>query len=149
MDMKAQNWSSTALNPVGLIIRQKDPNNFEMPFDQLGEFITPSELFHIRSHFPIPELDPVAFRLSIRGAVRNELSLSYAALPAMPSRKRKCFATLECAGNSRVFLAPPVPGAQLGSRRGSATRNGLAFPSLCFWRAPDEPMECATSFWMR
>jgi hypothetical protein len=24
MDMKAQNWSSTALNPVGLIIRQKD-----------------------------------------------------------------------------------------------------------------------------
>ena len=110
MDMNAQNWSSTALNPVGLIIRQKDPNNLEMPFDQLGEFITPSELFYIRSHFPIPELDPVAFRLSIRGAVRNELSLSYAALRAMPSRK--CVATLECAGNSRVFLVPPVPGAQ-------------------------------------
>jgi DMSO/TMAO reductase YedYZ molybdopterin-dependent catalytic subunit len=110
MDMKAQNWSSTALNPVGLIIRQKDPNNLEMPFDQLGEFITPSELFYIRSHFPIPELDPVAFRLSIRGAVRNELSLSYAAVRAMPSTK--CVATLECAGNSRVFLAPPAPGAQ-------------------------------------
>jgi DMSO/TMAO reductase YedYZ molybdopterin-dependent catalytic subunit len=110
MDMKAQIWSSTALNPVGLIIRQKDPNNFEMPFDQLGEFITPSELFYIRNHFPIPELDPVAFRLSTRGAVRNELSLSYAALRAMPSRK--CFATLECADNSWVFLAPPVPGAQ-------------------------------------
>ena len=28
----------------------------------------------------------------------------------MPSRT--CIATLECAGNSRVFLAPPVPGAQ-------------------------------------
>jgi DMSO/TMAO reductase YedYZ molybdopterin-dependent catalytic subunit len=110
MDMKAQNWSSMALSPVGLIIRQKDPNNLEMPFDQLGEFITPSELFYIRSHFPIPELDPVAFRLSVRGAVRNELSLSYDALRAMPSRK--CVATLECAGNSRVFLAPPVPGAQ-------------------------------------
>jgi DMSO/TMAO reductase YedYZ molybdopterin-dependent catalytic subunit len=107
---ESQNWSSTALNPVGLIIRQKDPDNLEMPFDQLGEFITPSELFYIRSHFPIPELDPVAFRLSIRGAVRNELSLSYAALRAMPSRR--CVATLECAGNSRVFLAPPVPGAQ-------------------------------------
>ena len=65
MDMKTQNSSSTALNPVGLIIRQKDPNNLEMPFDQLGEFFTPSELFYIRSHFPIPELDPVAFRLSI------------------------------------------------------------------------------------
>ena len=44
MDMKTQNRSSTALNPVGLIIRQKDPNNLVMPFDQLGEFITPSEL---------------------------------------------------------------------------------------------------------
>jgi DMSO/TMAO reductase YedYZ molybdopterin-dependent catalytic subunit len=110
MDMKTQNWPSAALNPVGLIIRQKDPNNLEMPFDQLGEFITPSELFYIRSHFPIPELDPAAFRLSIRGAVRNELSLSYADLRAMPSWR--CVATLECAGNSRVFLAPPVPGAQ-------------------------------------
>ena len=110
MDMKGQNWSSTALNPVGLIIRQKNPNNLEMPFDQHSDFITPSELFYIRSHFPTPELDPVAFRLSIRGAVRNELSLSYAALRAMPSRK--CVATLECAGNSRVFLTPPVPGAQ-------------------------------------
>src|SRR5258705_10484893 len=28
----------------------------------------------------------------------------------MPSRK--CVATLECAGNSRVFMVPPVPGAQ-------------------------------------
>jgi DMSO/TMAO reductase YedYZ molybdopterin-dependent catalytic subunit len=108
MDMKTQN--STAVSPVGLIIRQKDPNNLEMPFDQLGEFITPSELFYIRSHFPVPELDPAAFRLSIRGAVRSELSLSYADLRAMPSRT--CIATLECAGNGRVFLAPPVPGAQ-------------------------------------
>jgi DMSO/TMAO reductase YedYZ molybdopterin-dependent catalytic subunit len=110
MDMKIQNWSSTAVNSVGLIIRQKDPNNLEMPFDQLGEFITPSELFYIRSHFPIPELDPADFRLSIRGAVGNELSLSYADLRAMPSRM--CVATLECAGNGRVFLTPPVPGAQ-------------------------------------
>jgi hypothetical protein len=60
MDMKTDHWSGTAIRPVGLIIRQKDPNNLEMPFDQLGEFITPSELFYIRSHFPTPELDPVA-----------------------------------------------------------------------------------------
>jgi hypothetical protein len=114
MDMKARDWSNTALSPVGLIIRQKDPNNLEMPFDQLGEFITPSELFYIRSHFPIPELDPVAFRLSIRGAVRNELGLSYAVLRAMPSRK--CVATLRrqqpgIPGCARAWLA-------MGTRRG-------------------------------
>ena len=28
------------LKPVGLIIRQKDPNNLETPFDELGAFIT-------------------------------------------------------------------------------------------------------------
>ena len=110
MDMRNERWSGTAVRPVGLIIRQKDPNNLEMPFDQLGDFITPTELFYIRSHFPTPELDPVAYRLSIGGAVRKALRLSYTDIRAMPSRT--CVATLECAGNSRVFLVPPAPGAQ-------------------------------------
>ena len=57
MDTRTDNWSGTAVRPVGLIIRQKDPNNLEMPFDQLGDFITPSELFYIRSHFATPELN--------------------------------------------------------------------------------------------
>src|SRR5216683_162233 len=110
MDMKTDNWSGKATRPVGLIIRQKDPNNLEMPFDQLGEFITPTELFYIRSHFPAPEIDSANYRLSVRGAVRRELSLSYAEIREMPSRTS--VATLECAGNSRVFLMPPAPGAQ-------------------------------------
>src|SRR5258706_856926 len=107
MDMKTENWSGTAMRPVGLIIRQKDPNNLEMPFDQLGDFITPSELFYIRSHFPTPELDPVTYRLSISGAVRNELSLRYADIRAVPLRT--CVATLQCAGNSLEIMVPPVP----------------------------------------
>jgi DMSO/TMAO reductase YedYZ molybdopterin-dependent catalytic subunit len=110
MDMRTENWSGIAARPVGLIIRQKDPNNLEMPFDQLGDFITPAELFYIRSHFPTPELDPVTYQLSIGGAVRRKLRLSYADIRAMPPRT--CVATLECAGNSRVFLVPPAPGAQ-------------------------------------
>src|SRR3981081_2620410 len=110
MDMKPENWSGTAVRPVGLVLRQKDPNNLEMPFDQLDDFITPAELFYIRSHFPTPQLDPVSYRLAIAGAVRSELRLSYADIRAMPSRT-SC-ATLECAGNSRVFLGPPVSGAQ-------------------------------------
>src|SRR5882757_6555226 len=110
MSIRAENWSGTTVRPAGLIIRQKDPNNLEMPFDQLGDFITPTELFYIRSHFPVPELNPASYRLSIGGAVRRELSLSYAEIREMPSRT--CIATLECAGNSRVFLLPPAPGAQ-------------------------------------
>jgi DMSO/TMAO reductase YedYZ molybdopterin-dependent catalytic subunit len=129
VDRRIENGSGAAVSPVGLIIRQKDPNNLEMPFDQLSDFITPAELFYIRSHFPTPELDPVAYRLSIGGAVRNELRLSYADIRAMPSRT--CTATLECAGNSRVFLVPPAPGAQweLGAV-GNAEWTGVPLSAL-------------------
>ena len=53
MDMKTEDWSGTAVRPIGLIIRQKDPNNLEMPFDELGDFITPTELFYIRSQYAV------------------------------------------------------------------------------------------------
>src|SRR5262245_13935049 len=95
---------------VGLIIRQKEPVNLEFPFDQLDSFLTPTELFYIRSHFPAPRLDLASYRLHVGGAVRNPLSLSYQQLRDMPSETR--VATLECAGNSRVFLVPQVEGAQ-------------------------------------
>src|SRR5260370_29929538 len=91
---------------VGLIIRQKEPNTVETPFDEVDSFLTPTELFYIRSHFPTPKLEPASYQLGIDGAVRNPFSLSYQELRDMPSETR--VATLERAGNSRVFLVPPV-----------------------------------------
>jgi len=41
----------------GLIIRQKEPTNLETPFDQVDSYLTPTELFYIRSHFPAPRLE--------------------------------------------------------------------------------------------
>src|SRR5438445_5494807 len=95
---------------LGLIIRQKEPNNLETPFDQVDSYLTPTELFYIRSHFPAPKLNLASYQLRIDGAVRNPLALSYRQLRDMPSETR--VATLECAGNSRVFLIPQVAGAQ-------------------------------------
>jgi DMSO/TMAO reductase YedYZ molybdopterin-dependent catalytic subunit len=94
----------------GLIIRQKEPNNLETPFDELDSFLTPMELFYIRSHFPTPKLEIASYQLHVDGAVRNPFSLSYNELRDMPSETR--VATLECAGNSRVFLVPQAEGAQ-------------------------------------
>ena len=51
---------------IGLIIRQKKPSNLETPFDQVDSFLTPTELFHIRSHFPAPKLDLASYRLPPR-----------------------------------------------------------------------------------
>ena len=101
--------SNTSCN-AGLIIRQKEPENLEAPFDRIDSYLTPTELFYIRSHFPIPDLDPASYRLGIDGAVKHPFSLSYEDLRSMRSETR--IATLECAGNSRVFLVPQVQGAQ-------------------------------------
>ncbi len=95
---------------AGLIIRQKEPKNLEAPFDRINSYLTPNELFYIRSHFPIPNLDRASYQLRIEGAVRRPLALSYEELRSMRSETR--VATLECAGNSRVFLVPQVQGAQ-------------------------------------
>jgi len=97
-------------SPAGLIIRQKEPTNLEMPFDRVDSYLTPTELFYIRSHFPAPRIDVAGYQLRIDGAVRNPLTLSYEELREMPSETRT--ATLECAGNGRVFLVPQVRGAQ-------------------------------------
>src|SRR3954454_4229893 len=95
---------------AGLTIRQKEPKNLESPFDRIDSYLTPTELFYIRSHFPIPALDRASYKLRIDGAVRSPFALSYDELRDLPSETR--VATLECAGNSRVFLVPQVKGAQ-------------------------------------
>src|SRR5712664_2555725 len=116
-------------SPVGLIIRQKEPTNLEMPFDQVDSYLTPTGLFYIRSHFPAPRIDSAGYRLRIDGAVRNPLALSYQELREMPSATRT--ATLECAGNGRVFLVPQVRGAQweLGAV-GNAEWTGVPLQAL-------------------
>jgi Oxidoreductase molybdopterin binding domain len=102
--------SAPQSSSVGLIIRQKEPTNLETPFDQVDSYLTPTELFYIRSHYPAPKLELASYQLRIDGAVRNPFSLGYKQLRDMPSETR--VATLECAGNSRVFLIPQVAGAQ-------------------------------------
>ncbi len=114
---------------MGLIIRQKEPANLETPVDQIDSFVTPTALFYIRSHFPVPKLDAESYQLRVDGAVRNPLSVSYPQLREMAPQTRT--ATLECAGNGRVFLIPQASGAQweLGAV-GNAEWTGVPLGSL-------------------
>ena len=93
-----------------MIIREKEPANLEMPFGELEGFYTPNERFYIRSHFPVPEVDLATWRLRIEGAVREAREWSLNDLRRLPATTLS--ATLECAGNSRVFLVPKVKGTQ-------------------------------------
>jgi len=113
----------------GLIIRQNEPRNLEFPFDRLESYLTPVEGFYIRSHFHAPTLQADSYRLSVAGAVKNAFVIGYDELKRLPATT--IVATLECAGNSRVFLVPPKAGAQweLGAV-GNAEWTGVPLASL-------------------
>ena len=102
--------TSNSNQQAGLIIRQKQPENLEFPFSTLDSFITSNHRFYVRNHFAVPQLDARSWRLRVEGAVARPLELSYDDLLKLPSRTLTT--TLECAGNSRVFLAPAARGVQ-------------------------------------
>ncbi len=93
-----------------LITIEENPYNAETPMRELSRILTPTELFYVRSHFDIPDLDPAAHRLQIEGAVSVPLNLGLKEIQDLPSRS--VTATLECAGNGRIGLEPKVPGVR-------------------------------------
>lgn len=96
-----------SITPEGRIVRQVEPRNDEFDFGRLVGLITPNDLFYIRSHGPVPEIDPAGYRLEVTGLVERPLSLSLLDLQAMAQLEEA--GTLECAGNRRTFQ-DPVPG---------------------------------------
>jgi len=92
------------------IVRSEVPLNLEMPFEKLDGFITPTDLFYVRTHFPIPKIDKKAWRLRVEGAVERPFELNHEDLLKFESRTMPVM--LECAGNNRIFLEPKVKGVQ-------------------------------------
>ena len=113
----------------GLIVREQEPLNLEMPFSTLSGFITPSESFYVRCHFPIPEIATEDWRLKVEGEVESPFELTYDELRGMETRT--IAATLECAGNNRIFLEPKVKGVQWGlGAVGNASWSGVPLSAL-------------------
>ena len=113
----------------GLIVREQEPLNLEMPFSSLSGFITPNESFYVRCHFPIPEIAAADWRLRIEGEVDAPFELSYDELVVMETQT--IAATLECAGNNRIFLEPKVKGVQWGlGAVGNAWWSGVPLSAL-------------------
>ena len=96
----------------GKIVRSEEPLNLEMPFENLDGFITPTDSFYVRTHFPVPKIDQKNWRLMIEGEVERPFEINYGELIKLESQKIPV--TLECAGNNRNFLDPKVKGVQWG-----------------------------------
>jgi sulfite oxidase len=95
----------------GFTIYQKQPFNGGPPVAALPEqFITPLNLFFVRSHGGIPQIDRARYRLQLGGLVERSLTLSLADLAQYPRAEQT--ASLQCAGNRRdeLLALGPVPG---------------------------------------
>lgn len=93
-----------------LIARSVRPEDLETPVHLLTSWITPNDLFYVRSHFYTPSFEPGAWRLRIDGDVDRPLELTLGDIRSLPSAT--LVATLECAGNGRALFDPPVAGVQ-------------------------------------
>ncbi len=88
-----------------MIVHEQDPYNAEPESAALGEAaLTPAGVFYVRSHGPVPKLDPADFRLRVGGLCERELELTLDDLRSGLLRRHEVVATLQCAGNRRAGL---------------------------------------------
>jgi DMSO/TMAO reductase YedYZ molybdopterin-dependent catalytic subunit len=112
-----------------LIVRERNPDNLEMPFETLDGFLTATDRFYIRSHFAVPKVNAKAWKLRVAGAVDKPLELTLDELLAFSSGTRPV--TLECAGNGRQFLEPKSKGVQWGlGAVGTAEWTGVSLSAV-------------------
>jgi sulfite oxidase len=82
----------------------------ETPLDALTTYITPNDLFFVRSHW-IPAYPSLkTWSLAVDGEVERPREWRLSDLKALPRASVTC--VLQCAGNGRALQKPPVPGVQ-------------------------------------
>jgi sulfite dehydrogenase (cytochrome) subunit A len=109
------------------------PPQLETPFSVFDEgLVTPNDAFFVRYHLAgIPlTIDPDALRIAIEGKVDNRLSLSLSELKT-GFEPVELIAVNQCAGNSRGFFEPRVPGGQIANgAMGNARWKGVPLKAL-------------------
>lgn len=99
-----------------MIVQRIRPPLLETPFDVFGQgTITPNDRHFVRWHWnDFPTIVDVAgYRLKLRGAVKTPVALTLDDV-LRAGRHVEFVAVNQCAGNSRGFSQPRVPGAQWG-----------------------------------
>ena len=127
--LPAELFAQGALSKERLIVRSARPQDLETPAHLLTSWITPNDLFYVRSHFYTPSIQEATWRLRIDGEVERPLELTLDALRQGPAKS--AVVTLECAGNGRAFFDQPVAGVQWEKGAvGTARWTGVALGDL-------------------
>src|SRR5215470_3151597 len=87
-----------------MLVRQEEPFNAGPPPHLLlgvrdGGDLTPADLFFVRNHGGVPDVDPASWWLTIEGRVKKPFRISLEELRRLP--RVTLAATLQCAGNRR------------------------------------------------
>jgi DMSO/TMAO reductase YedYZ molybdopterin-dependent catalytic subunit len=116
-----------------VILLRTRPPLLETPFDVFDRYVlTPNDQFFVRWHLAnIPTaVDPATFRLNIDGHVNKPVSLTLNDL-IKKFKRVETVAVGQCAGNSRGFFSPRVPGAQWAhGAMGNARWTGVRLKDL-------------------
>ena len=129
----ASTWNAVAATPVELpfangrrelvtnfpqkgamLLQRTRPPLLETPFEVFDQGVfTPNDRFYVRWHLAnIPDvIDPLTFRLNVRGHVRQPISLTLDDL-VRDFAPFEIAAVNQCSGNSRGFFSPRVAGGQ-------------------------------------
>ena len=92
-----------------MVVHRAHPLNCETSIPALiGGVVMPNAHFYVRNQFQAPTIGGSAWRLEVSGLVERPMAVSLRELSRMPTETR--VVTLECAGNGRYALDPPVEG---------------------------------------
>jgi sulfite oxidase len=94
-----------------ILVRQDSPYNAGPPPERAAaSFVTPVDLFFVRNHGDVPDIDARTFHLTIEGRVKRPFRISLEEIQRLP--RITVTATLQCAGNRRqeMIAKRPIPG---------------------------------------
>ena len=95
-------------SPV-LKVNTREPFNAETPPLLLTEsFLTPNDIFFVRNHLPVPQVNAESYVLKISGEGMDSVNLSLNDLKTK-FPKHTVTVTIQCAGNRRMDLANMKP----------------------------------------
>jgi len=87
-----------------LLVRSTAPMNAETPLELLSEvLLTPNDIFYIRNHLPVPDIDKSKYKVHIGGEGLKSIVLDMESLKKN-FKKHTIVATIQCTGNRRKDL---------------------------------------------
>jgi DMSO/TMAO reductase YedYZ molybdopterin-dependent catalytic subunit len=99
----------------GLIVGRPVPLTAEAPLEGITTWITPNDRFPILTSIAqtYPAIEAADWQLTVEGLVEQPLTLTYAQLRSLPVHR--VTAIVECAGNSRNSVSPPLARSHLSN----------------------------------